>query len=162
MEYLDFFKKLNNEKIEYLIVGGLAMIIYGAPRFTYDIDIVIALENKNIFKLMTILGKLGYKVKIPVNPLDFADKEIREDWIKNKNMKAFNFYNDNSNIPELDIVIAEADYELLKKNQKHFFVDDVLLPLPSIDDLIAMKNNAGRKVDYEDVEFLKIIEKNNV
>jgi len=77
-------------------------------------------------------------------------------------MKAFNFYNDNSNIPELDIVIAEVDYELLKKNQKHFFVDDVLLPLPSIDDLIAMKNNAGRKVDYEDVEFLKIIEKNNV
>jgi len=162
MEYLDFFKELNEKGIEYIIVGGLALIIHGSPRFTYDIDVVLSLEDDNIYKFINILIEAGYKAKVPVNPIDFADKRNREEWINNKNMKAFNFYNENSSLPEIDIVIFGVDYKELKDNAKEFEIDDVKLSVASIKDLIKMKNNAARKVDLEDIEYLKIIEVNNV
>ncbi len=162
MDYLDFFKKLEEEKIDYLIVGGLALIIYGSPRFTYDIDLVILLEEENILKLLNVLTQFGYKVKIPVNPFDFAKSEIREEWIKNKNMKAMNFYNDNNKMPEVDIVIEGVDFDKLKKKKKTIKVKDVLLSVVSITDLIEMKKKAGRKIDLEDIEYLEIIMGNNV
>jgi len=162
MKYLDFFKKLQENSIEFLIVGGLALAIYGSPRFTYDIDIVLSLDDENIKKFVKIILELGYKVKIPINPMDFAIKEKREEWIQNKNMKALNFYNDSSNLPEVDIVIDNADYNSMKLTKKLFSIDGIDLPVPSISDLIIMKQNAGRNVDIEDIEFLKFIENKNV
>ena len=162
MKYLEFFKKLNDENIDFLIVGGFALLIYGSPRFTYDIDIVLKLEDENIKKFINIMLEMGYKVKIPIDPMDFAIKEKREEWIRNKNMKAFNFYNDSSALPEVDIVIDTTDFNVLNISKKIFFVDNISLPVPAIKDLIDMKKKANRPVDYEDIEFLKYLEQTNV
>ena len=160
MKYLDFFNKLNQKNIEYLIVGGLAAVIYGSPRFTYDIDIVLKLDDENIYNFVGIMIDNGYKIKIPVNPYDFAIPEKREDWIKNKNMKALNFYNDCSNLPEVDIVIDNADYTEFQKTKKVFIIEGIEIPIVSIDDLIKMKENAGRNVDFEDIKFLNFVKRN--
>ena len=41
-------KALNDAKVQYLIVGGLAVIAHGYERFTNDVDLVIGLEQDNI------------------------------------------------------------------------------------------------------------------
>jgi len=41
MEYLQLFKKLSEEQVRYLICGGLAVNIYGIPRMTADIDLLL-------------------------------------------------------------------------------------------------------------------------
>jgi hypothetical protein len=33
---------LNGEEVEYVVVGGLAVLFYGIPRTTMDIDLIIA------------------------------------------------------------------------------------------------------------------------
>ena len=53
MYYFDILKEFFDRKIDYLIVGGLAVNLYGVPRVTQDIDIIIALDKENIFKLYT-------------------------------------------------------------------------------------------------------------
>ena len=54
----------------------------------------------------------GFKPKVPVDIMDFSDKNKRYDWIKNKNMKAFNLVNPDWAISEIDIIIdTPVDYK---------------------------------------------------
>ena len=46
--FLIFIKRLNNIKISYLVTGAAATIIYGVPRLTHDIDLIIQLDYVKI------------------------------------------------------------------------------------------------------------------
>ncbi|MCM8798772.1 MAG: hypothetical protein NC821_04850, partial [Candidatus Omnitrophica bacterium] len=117
LDYLAIFKKLNNEKIKYIVVGGVAVNFWGVPRMTYDIDLLLYLEENNLVKFLSLMKKWGFRPKLPVEIMDFADKNKRENWIKNKNMKAFTFINPNWAISEIDIVInTPVDYEEAVRN----------------------------------------------
>jgi len=67
---VNIVKILNKLDIPYMIVGGMAVFVWGRPRFTADIDIIIALEKKDAGKLVKILrtfGKAGYVSEEAVN-----------------------------------------------------------------------------------------------
>ena len=49
--YRDLFEALNKAKIDYVIYGGLAAILYGVHRTTADVDIMIKMTGENIDKL---------------------------------------------------------------------------------------------------------------
>ena len=85
------FKNLNRKKINYIVVGGLAVNLHGIPRMTYDMDLLLEMNDSNLRKFITLVKKWGFKPKIPVNIIDFAKEEIRKEWINKKHMKAFNF-----------------------------------------------------------------------
>jgi hypothetical protein len=54
--FLIFLERLNDSGIEYMATGSVASIIYGEPRVTHDIDIVLGLHVDNIEKLISIFG----------------------------------------------------------------------------------------------------------
>ena len=94
LDFKGIFKELNELKIEYLVIGGLAVNFYGVPRMTYDIDLMILLGTENIGKLVEKLTAWGYRPKVPVNPIDLADEDKRNNWIEEKGMMAMNFYSE--------------------------------------------------------------------
>jgi hypothetical protein len=49
--FLIFLKRLNKSNIEYMVTGSVASIIYGEPRVTYDIDLVLSLDTSNVLQL---------------------------------------------------------------------------------------------------------------
>ena len=51
---------LNKNDIDYVIVGGFAVLFYGNPRTTMDIDYVIQLEDENIPVLIEFLQENGF------------------------------------------------------------------------------------------------------
>ena len=156
LDYLGIFKKFNEEGIRYLVVGWLAMNLLGVPRATYDIDILIDLEDDNIHALMNLMKEWGFKPKIPVNAMDFADRSKRDEWIVTKNMKAFNLVNAKWALSEIDIIIdAPVAYLEARKRSKKISVQGVSIPVISIDDLIKMKHAAGRELDKADIQYLK-------
>ncbi len=156
VDYLTIFKKLNEKKIRYLLAGGIAVNLHGIPRMTYDIDLIVDLEDKNLEKFLQLLKGWGFKPKIPVDIMDFAEKEKREDWIKNKNMKAFNLVNPKWAVSEIDILInTPIDYKIASKGIKYFVVQNIAIPTVSIDDLIKMKQKTDREQDKADIKYLK-------
>lgn len=158
IDYKTIFKKLNESEIDYLIIGGLAVNFYGIPRMTYDIDIMIYMELNNISKFINIISKLGYKPKVPVNPIELSDKSKREVWIREKGMKVFNFYNPELPIGEIDIFIdSPVSYEELKERCVKIRIEEIEIPVISINDLIKLKLHSGRKQDLSDVEYLNMI-----
>jgi len=158
LDYLEIFREFNKLEIDYLVVGGLAVNLFGIPRLTYDIDLMIQLETENILKMVSKLTQWGYKPKIPVDPLELADPSKRHLWIYEKGMKAFNFFSESQPVGEIDIIInSPISYERLKERAVRIHLKEITIPVVSIHDLIELKLRAGRKQDLSDVEYLKII-----
>jgi predicted nucleotidyltransferase len=158
LDFQTIFRELNSLDIDYLVVGGLAVNFHGIPRMTYDIDLMVLLDPKNVLKLVTKLTQWGYKPKIPVDPRDLADEMKRNSWIFEKGMKALNFYSETLPIAEIDIVIdSPIPYEELKNRAIKVELQDEKIPTVSIHDLIELKLRAGRKQDLADVEHLKMV-----
>ena len=159
MIYEDILRDFKKQKVKYILVGGLAVNLHGALRHTADLDILVEMSDENLKKVIQTLKKKGYRVRQPVDPMGMAVKEIREDWIREKNMKAFNFYKDGE-LKEVDIIIrSPISYEKAKRGSVRVQAGDLTLPVMSINDLIRMKQKAGRAVDLLDVSELKIIRK---
>lgn len=51
MSYREFFNKLEKHDVKYLTIGGIAVNLYGYPRVTGDIDVMISFDKENIDKL---------------------------------------------------------------------------------------------------------------
>lgn len=156
LDYLGIFKKLNAKKIKYVVVGGMAVNLHGVPRLTYDIDLLLYLEDKNLKRFLSLMKNWGFKPRIPVNIMDFAVKKKREDWISHKNMKAFNLVNPDWAVREIDVVInTPIDYKKAIKNLTYINLHGVSIPIISISDLILMKKGTGRTQDRQDIQNLK-------
>ncbi len=157
--YEEIFREFQKQKVKYVLVGGIAFNLLGGERATHDLDILVEMSDDNLAKVVSILKRKGYKVKQPVDPMGIADKKIRADWIKNKNMKAFNFYKEDE-LKEVDIIIdSPVQYPEAKKDALRIKSGPLIMPVISIKKLISMKKGTGRPVDRIDVEVLKTIER---
>jgi predicted nucleotidyltransferase len=158
LDYQRIFKELDDQNIDFLVVGGLAVNFHGIPRMTYDIDLMIRLEPSNIEKAVSVLSNWGYRPRLPVDPRDLANEKKRTEWIQHKNMKAFTFYSEHQPIGEIDLVIdSPIPYDKLKAGAIRIQSEGVIIPVISLPDLIVLKQQAGRKQDLSDVEALKKI-----
>ena len=157
--YEEILKAFKRQKIKYVIVGGIAVNLLGSMRSTADLDILVKMSDDNLLKIVKILKKYGYRTKQPVDPMKIADKETRKDWIKNKHMKAFNFYKEDE-LKEVDIIIeSPVSFEEAQENSIRIKIDNLILPVISINKLIKMKRKTGRAIDKLDIEELKKIKK---
>ncbi len=154
--YEEIFRAFQKQKVKYVLVGEVAVNLLGLMRSTADLDILVEMSDDNLTKIVKILKRRGYRVKQPVDPMRIADKKTREDWIKNKHMKAFNFYKEDE-LKEVDIIIeSPVSFEEAKKSAILIKVDNFTLPVISIDKLIKMKRKTGRSVDKLDIlEWLR-------
>jgi hypothetical protein len=110
-----------------------------------------------LLKIVKILKKAGYHVKQPVDPVMIADKKTREDWIKNKNMKAFNFYKGEKTYEEVDIIIdSPIDFSEAVKDVIKVRASGLILKVISPKNFIKMKKISGREKDLQDIKDLKI------
>ncbi len=155
MYYKEIFEALNDAGAEYLIVGGLAVNLYGVQRGTMDIDLLINLTTLNIKKISDSLLNLGYKPRLPVNVKDFAIPEIREKWIKTKNLIAFTFYYPSEPSKEVDLLInSPIEFKDARTNSRTLFLDGIEIPLIGLYDLITMKKTSDRPQDRWDIKLL--------
>lgn len=158
LDYIGIFKKLNDEGINYIVAGGLAVNFYGIPRMTYDIDILVDLEEKNLKKLLSLLEAWNFKPRAPVKMMNLTNPIIRQNWIKNKGMKAFTLINPDWVISEIDIIIdSPIDFLEASKKINCFEIKDVKVPVISLDDLITMKESSQREQDKADIRHLQRI-----
>ena len=100
-------KTLNDARVKYLIVGGLAVVAHGYERFTRDVDLVIGLERENIIRGLRALMAIGYQMKIPVTPEQFAEPALREQWRREKNMVVLQLWSDVHRRTPIDVFVYE-------------------------------------------------------
>jgi hypothetical protein len=143
----DAFQKA---KIRYAIVGGYAVALHGIPRGTLDIDFVIEWTLNNLKKTEDALKQLGLISRIPVNAENVF--WFRDEYIQNRNLIAWNFYDPVKPIHQVDIIIT---YNLAEASTKTIHTGEGTIKILALNDLIAMKKASGRLQDLEDVKSLE-------
>jgi predicted nucleotidyltransferase len=155
------FRKLNESGCEYLVVGGIAVMAHGYVRTTQDVDLVLNLASPRLTKALHALQSLGYRTRLPVDVLDFADPDKRKSWREEKNMVVFNLYSDELQDFPIDIFPAEPfDFATEYAEAKvHSLDGDLVIRVVSLVRLMIMKRDAGRPQDLLDLDKLAKIQK---
>jgi hypothetical protein len=105
------------------------------------------------------LWSLGARPRIP-EPLErIRDVEQVRRWQDEKGMLALNFRTPDGNT-EVDLLVSESSrFDALRNSAVTVTVDGRTFYVASIDDLIAMKRQAGRPQDLLDIAQLQDIKK---
>ena len=150
-------KALNDAKVKYLIVGGLAVNAHGYERLTVDVDLVIGLQPENIKHALHALQAAGYQMSIPVTAEDFANPELRESLRKEKNLLILRLWSDVHRRTPIDVFVYEPfDFEKEFARAKWELVaGGARAPVVSYETLMAKKRQAGRDKDMLDIQALK-------
>lgn len=152
------FKALNKAKVDYLVVGGVAVNLYGYVRFTGDLDLLLLLNEENLMKIDAVMRKLKYSERLPVSVLSLKDEKQVKVWLSEKNMKAYTFNPPKNNLLQIDIVIEESlKFANFEKRKTIKQMGKVKIPVVSIQDIIKMKQRANRDKDKMDIDVLKYL-----
>ncbi len=150
-------KALNDAKVKYLIVGGVAVNAHGFVRLTRDVDLVLHLEPANAARGLNALLQAGWRLAIPEKPEAFADAATRERWRTEKNMIVLKLWSDEHRRTPIDIFIYEPfDFAAEFAQAERLEVcPGVLAPVVTLETLLKMKRAAGRPQDLTDIEELQ-------
>lgn len=160
MLFSKVFKALNKSRVRYVVAGGAAVVLYGYPRFTGDLDLIVDLEERNLEKFYDALTAISYFPKVPVTRDQLKDKQMRDKWRREKGMVVFSFVHKNPPFEIVDMFIDEPiKFQDIYKQRKIIRIDNVRVPLIGIDHLIKLKQKADRLKDREDVAQLKAVKR---
>ncbi len=153
--YRRIFGAFNEARIRYIIVGGVAMNLLGYPRFTGDIDILLALDPENLTRMAVLMKSMGYEQKLPVRVEELGDEQTVIHLMQSKNLIAYTFINPQEPQFGIDVIVGESlKFSHYDKHCIAVAVWDITVPVVSIDDLIGMKKNSDRQKDIDDAVAL--------
>lgn len=156
MIYEDVLREFGKQNVKYLLVGGIAVNLYGYARFTVDLDIMVGLNEENLMKLIDVMEKLNYKPRGPVKPIDLTVAEKRDQWVSEKGAVVFTFIHPDDPVRHITIFLRNpVDFDIAYREKEIIKVRDIAINLISIDHFIEMKQSTGRPRDLEDINQLK-------
>ncbi len=141
-DILEFLALCNKHSIKYLVIGGYAVSIHGYPRYTKDIDVCIEMSNMNASKMVDVIKDFGF------GSLNLK----KEDFLKK------NFITQLGYPPlRIDILndLAGVSFGEAWKNKKIVNIEKIPVDFIGYNELLLVKEKAGRPQDIADVYKLK-------
>ena len=137
-------KELDKNFVPYMIIGGQAVLLYGEPRLTKDIDITLGVNVDKLNELLKLIKKIEL-LPLPENIKNFAEKTFV---LPVKDIK--------TNI-RVDFIFSQTSYENQAIKRANIInLKNAILKFASIEDLIIHKIFAGRSRDLDDVRSIII------
>jgi predicted nucleotidyltransferase len=143
-DYKEMLQCLLQENVRFLLVGAYAVAVHGFPRATKDIDFFVWATPENAANLMRALAKFG----APLHDISAAD------------LSAEGVIFQIGNSPRrIDIItdISGVKFEQAYANKTAILIEDIEVPVISLEDLIANKRASARAQDLADVEKLESV-----
>lgn len=143
--------RLTEAGVDFVVVGGVAVIVQASPRFTKDLDICYALEQANLDRLGAVLTELRARLRGVEEDLPFVP-----DGQTLRHTQMLTLTTSEGNIDLLAGPDGSPGYATLRRNASRVDLDGITVLVASIDDMIAMKRAASRPQDIADLESLEI------
>ena len=143
-----------------MIIGGFAVTLHGYVRTTKDVDIVPDPSEENLSRLWDVLADIEAR---PAELDQFATEEMpvaftRETVVRGGNWTLYTALGRLDLMPYVEDADGEIPYDELRERAESVELDEIGSPIwvASLDDLIAMKEHAGRDIDRIDVTALRM------
>ncbi len=139
MDIEGLLKSLNDHSVRYIIIGATAFPVHGYVRATLDVDIFIEPAEENAQRTWAALRGFGYDVT-DLTIEDMLTKKIliRQYWVET----------------DIHPFVAGVTFDQVWANRVEGVIGETRTWFASLDDLIAMKQAAGRPKDLEDLRAL--------
>jgi len=140
--------------VDYIVIGGVAVGFHGYVRATKDLDVVPEPSRENLERLAALLRSLNAELdgagdfdagELP-DPLDPEVLAQGGNWVLQTRLGRF------------DLMQWQGErelWEMLSPAAVEVDLDGVLVKVAGYEDLIALKEQAGRPSDLEDLERLR-------
>jgi predicted nucleotidyltransferase len=138
--------------VDFVVVGGVAMIGHGSTRPTYDVDICYATDPANLEALADAMVELGAKLRGIHEEVPFVPDA--------RTLRQTSVLTLTTPEGEIDLLVGPAGapaYAELRDRARRITVDGVAVLIASLDDLESMKRAAGRPKDLLDLEEIAAI-----
>jgi hypothetical protein len=145
-------RRLTERGIDFVVIGGIAAVLHGSARNTFDLDICFDTEGTNLAALGELLVELEGRLKGVTEDIPFVP-----DAATLKRVEVLTLV---TSLGELDVLAKPSGapkYDALRRNADRFDVGGFVVRVAGIEDLIAMKRAAGRDKDRADVAELEAI-----
>lgn len=150
----EILRRLTAAGVDFVVIGGMALVLSGSARLTRDLDIVFARDDENLDALGGVLVGLEARLRAVEEEIPFVPdgRTLR-----------------NAQLLTLETVAGWLDvhrqpdgapaYERLRRNAERVNLGDFVVLVASPDDMIAMKRAAGRPQDLADIEEWEAIKR---
>jgi hypothetical protein len=150
----DVTRALDEAAVPYCIVGGLAVNLYGIPRTTFDVDLVVPRERGPLAGCRQALEGLGLRCRLPLAIEDLCDET--DEALLARHLIAVTFTDPSSPLREVDVLVAPpipgsalVARSVLRESA------ELSVRVASLPDLVALKRAAGRAQDLADLRHLE-------
>jgi nucleotidyltransferase AbiEii toxin of type IV toxin-antitoxin system len=138
--------------VDFVVIGGVAAVLHGSARATFDLDVCFASNADNLEALGSTLVGLHAQLRGVSEAVPFAPDAAALRRIEGLTLT--------TTAGDLDVLRAPSGaprYDVLRGHADRFDVGGFEVRVASVEDLIAMKTAAGRPKDLGDVEELEAI-----
>ena len=141
LDFKEFLSLLNENNVEYLLIGGYAVGYHGYPRATNDMDVWIAINQENAERVVTVLREFGFNT-----PALSVDLFMEENKIIRMGMPPMRI--------EISTSISGVDFDECYRARIIDVLDEVPVNIISLRHLKINKKASGRHKDLSDLENL--------
>ena len=137
--------------VDFVVIGGVAVILQAQPRFTKDLDVCFAADAANLERMGSVLTGLNARLRGIDEDLPFvADARAL------RRMQILTLTTDHGEIDLLVDPSGAPPYAELRADADLFDVGGIEVRVASIAHLTDMKRAAGRPQDLADIDALQI------
>jgi predicted nucleotidyltransferase len=149
LQLVTLLRRLTDAGVDFLVLGGVAVIVQGYARFTKDLDITYATNAANLERLGGVLVALGARLRGIEEDVAFVPdaRMLRRTTILTLDTVEGG----------LDLLVnpdGAARYDEMRERADVVDLDGITVRVVSLDDLLSMKRAAGRPQDIADIDAL--------
>lgn len=148
LQLIPLLRRLAEESVDFIVIGGVAVEIHGYARFTKDLDIVYATNAANLERLGKLLVELGARLR------GFEELPFVPDM---QTLRRTQMLNLETPLGSLDLLVdptGSARYEEMRERALTVDVKGTEIRVVALQDLLSMKRAARRPQDIADVDAL--------
>lgn len=143
--------------VDFVVCGGVACVLQGCERTTFDIDIYARLSPANLDRVIAAAKELGLFPRIPEPIEGLKDEDRRREWIEEKNALVYTLI-DEEGFVQVDLLLSyPIEYSRLKSDSDAFEIDGTRFLVSSKRDLLEVKQlvDPPREKDIQDIRTLQ-------
>jgi len=143
--------RLGRAEVDFVVVGGVAVVFQGYGRATKDLDITYATGEDNLRRLGAVLVALHARLRGVPEDVPFVP-----DGRTLARTRLLTLDTDDGSLDLLADPPGAPPYATLRKRADRVDLNGLVVAVAALDDLLAMKRAAGRPQDLVDIDALEV------